>query len=214
MGAGDSGSRPDRAIRRARPSRVLKVAVVDAEGRRVNAGGLARWLARLAPRRVSGTVSVALVADARVRRLNRTYRATDYVTDVLSFSFEPTTPASHLGDIVIATGVATRQARSAGHSTYTELRILALHGLLHLIGYDHETDNGAMERLERRLRLQGGLREGLIERGSEAGGGTRKGPKRLSRSAREANGATGVARASGSPATKRARPGEGPRSKK
>jgi probable rRNA maturation factor len=74
----------------------------------------------------------------------------------------------YLGDIVIATGVAERQARLAGHSRLTELRILALHGLLHLAGYDHERDDdgGQMARVERRLRRKGGLREGLIERAS------------------------------------------------
>jgi len=73
-------------------------------------------------------------------------------------------PSPHLGDIVIARGVARRQARAAGHAERIELRILALHGLLHLLGYDHEQDNGRMLRLERRLRRKGGLREGLIER--------------------------------------------------
>ena len=63
----------------------------------------------------------------------------------------------HLGDVVIATGVARRQARSAGHRLGAELRCLALHGLLHLLGYDHERDTGQMERLERRLRRRGGL---------------------------------------------------------
>ena len=63
----------------------------------------------------------------------------------------------HLGDIVIATGVARRQARAAGHPLGAELRCLALHGLLHLLGYDHERDTGQMARLERRLRRQGGL---------------------------------------------------------
>ncbi len=213
MGAGDSGSRSDRGVRRGRPSRGLQVAVVDADGCPVKAGGLALWLTRIAPARASGTVSVALVADARVRRLNRIYRAKDYATDVLSFPFEPSTPASHLGDIVIATGVAARQARSAGHSTYTELRVLALHGLLHLIGYDHETDKGTMERFERRLRRQGGLSEGLIERG-----GVDRGRKNTKR-ARPGEGprrqpASGVERAIGPRVTKRARPGEGPRSKK
>jgi probable rRNA maturation factor len=72
----------------------------------------------------------------------------------------------YLGDIVIAAGVARRQARAAGHGLQTELRVLALHGLLHLLGYDHEHDEGRMARLERRLRLKGGLREGLIERAS------------------------------------------------
>jgi probable rRNA maturation factor len=63
----------------------------------------------------------------------------------------------HLGDIVIATGVARRQARAAGHALGAELCCLALHGLLHLLGYDHERDTGQMERLEQRLRRQGGL---------------------------------------------------------
>ena len=69
-----------------------------------------------------------------------------------------------LGDIVIARGVARRQARAAGHAEATEIRVLALHGLLHLLGYDHERDAGAMARLERRLRRKGRLREGLLER--------------------------------------------------
>jgi probable rRNA maturation factor len=72
----------------------------------------------------------------------------------------------HLGDIVIATGVARRQAREAGHSYQTELRVLALHGLLHLLGYDHENseDAGRMRRMERQLRTRAGLPAGLIER--------------------------------------------------
>jgi probable rRNA maturation factor len=76
----------------------------------------------------------------------------------------PARAGAFLGDIVIATGVARRQARRAGHSEQTEIRVLALHGLLHLLGYDHHADDGAMERVEVRLRRQGGLREGLIER--------------------------------------------------
>jgi probable rRNA maturation factor len=77
---------------------------------------------------------------------------------------QPIPPA--LGEIVIARGVARRQAREAGHSEQTELRVLALHGLLHLLGYDHERDNGRMRRAEQRLRRRGGLRESLIERTS------------------------------------------------
>jgi probable rRNA maturation factor len=73
-----------------------------------------------------------------------------------------------LGDIVIARGVARRQAREARHSEGTELRVLALHGLLHLIGYDHEHDDGRMGRVEQRLRRKGRLREGLIERAGRA----------------------------------------------
>ena len=69
-----------------------------------------------------------------------------------------------LGEIVIARGVARRQAREAGHVELAELKLLALHGLLHLLGYDHERDNGRMRRVERRLRRKGALGEGLIER--------------------------------------------------
>lgn len=125
------------------------------------APGLARWLQSVAPSRARGDVTVALVPDARIRALNRRYRRKDAPTDVLSF---PADEPGTLGDIVIAAGIARRQAREAGHSLRTELRVLALHGLLHLLGYDHEHDDGRMARLERRLRVKGGLREGLIER--------------------------------------------------
>ena len=137
----------------------LDVEVVSSEG--VRALGLGRWLADIAPARARGAVTVAIVPDARVRALNRQYRRKDKSTDVLSF---PSDERGYLGDVVIAAGVARRQARDAGHSLQTELRVLALHGLLHLLGYDHERDDGRMARLERRLRREGGLNEGLIER--------------------------------------------------
>ena len=108
---------------------------------------------------------MAVVSDARVRALNRRYRRKNSATDVLSFPAEEGGLTPYLGDVVIAAGVARRQARAAGHALRTELRVLALHGLLHLLGYDHETDNGRMARLEARLRRRGGLGEGLIERG-------------------------------------------------
>ena len=127
----------------------------------VRTPGLARWLSAAAPARARGAVTVALVSDQRVRALNRRYRGQDRSTDVLSF---PADEPGELGDIVIALGVATRQARAAGHALTTELRVLALHGLLHLLGYDHEDDDGRMARVEARLRRKGGLREGLIER--------------------------------------------------
>ena len=159
------------------PDSSVKVAVSDGRGRAVRDGGLARWLQRVAPREARGEVSIALVSDARMRTLNRSYRRQDYATDVLSFpsDVEPPWPGesgvSHpaprpLGDLVIATGVARRQARVARHSYQTELRVLALHGLLHLLGYDHEDpkDRGRMKRVEERLRRKGGLPAGLIER--------------------------------------------------
>jgi len=146
--------------RRARPR--LLVSVSDERGRALG-GALARWLSDVAPATARGTVSVALVGDARVRALNREYRKKDYATDVLSFPAEDAS-SRHLGDIVIARGVARRQAKAAGHAERTELRVLALHGLLHLLGYDHETDTGQMRRVEARLRRKGGLSSGLIER--------------------------------------------------
>jgi probable rRNA maturation factor len=122
--------------------------------------GLARWLAAVAPAGARGTVCVALLGNAQIRELNRTYRRKDSATDVLSFPNPQSpipSPYNHLGDIAIATGVARRQAREAGHSLEAELRVLALHGLLHLLGYDHERDQGQMERLEARLRKKGRL---------------------------------------------------------
>jgi probable rRNA maturation factor len=147
-------------------------------------------LANAAPAKARGEVTVALVSDARMRTLNRSYRNKDYATDVLSFpafakastsakatgdktADKPTLAeatvgrvgeAGYLGDIVIATGVAQRQADEVGHPVGTELKVLALHGLLHLLGYDHETDTGAMARLEARLRKKAGLKDGLIAR--------------------------------------------------
>jgi probable rRNA maturation factor len=147
-----------------RPRRVpLSVSVVDAQGRPLRGHRLASWLSRIAPVRRRAAVTVAVVPDARVRALNRSYRGTDRATDVLSFP--PSSPSPFLGDIVIARGVARRQARAAGHSERTEWRVLALHGLLHLLGYDHETDRGTMARVEARLRRKGGLPLGLIARG-------------------------------------------------
>jgi probable rRNA maturation factor len=128
-------------------------------------------------------VAIALVTDAHSQKLNSRYRRKNAATDVLSFAAvsesansgrssdrAPRIPdpeaRSFLGDIVIATGTARKQAREAGHSYQAELRVLALHGLLHLLGYDHETANdaGRMRRLETRLRRRAGLAAGLIER--------------------------------------------------
>jgi probable rRNA maturation factor len=156
------------------PPQGLRVSVTDRLGHCLRKPGLARWLRRVAPSRARGEVSVALVPDSAMRRLNRQFAGVDKATDVLSFPERegragrersgPAAPGRHLGDIVIATGRAARQAKGAGHSYDTELRVLALHGLLHLLGYDHASDKGTMARLERRLRRKGGLREGLIDR--------------------------------------------------
>jgi probable rRNA maturation factor len=112
---------------------------------------------------LAGEVSVLLTEDEAIRTLNRTYRGKDKATDVLSFPAAETA-AGVAGDLVISLETALRQAEERGHSLETEIRVLLLHGLLHLAGYDHEVDDGAMHRKETRLRRQLGLRAGLIER--------------------------------------------------
>ena len=145
------------------PTTRLRVAVTDGHGRPKLAGGLPEWLARVAPQAAVGLAVVALVGDRKMRDLSRRFRAVDRVTDVLSFPADPllehagAKTAPLLGDIVIATGRAARQARAAGLTEQQEWRRLALHGLLHLLGHDHEQDDGQMRRLERRLRRRGGL---------------------------------------------------------
>jgi probable rRNA maturation factor len=99
---------------------------------------------------VSGEVSLVLTGDAPVRKLNARYRGKDKPTDVLSFPG----PGGEvgLGDIVISLDTAARNAPRFGRTLSQELEILTLHGFLHVLGYDHETDDGTMDRLERRLR--------------------------------------------------------------
>jgi probable rRNA maturation factor len=138
------------------------VSVVEEGGTHAGAKGLGRWLARIAPRSARGAVAIAILPDARVKALNRQYRRKNKGTDVLSF---PGT-GDYLGDIAISRGIAQKQAKLLGHSLAVELRVLALHGLLHLLGYDHEGDNGRMARAEARLRRKARLPVGLIARSS------------------------------------------------
>jgi probable rRNA maturation factor len=139
---------------------------------RTAARGLDRWLSQVAPAKTRGHVGIAILSDRRIQSLNRQYRRKNTATDVLSFPVEERArPAASMpedgywGDIAIAAGVAARQARAEGHSLAVELRVLALHGLLHLLGYDHEVDKGRMARVEDRLRKRGGLpAAGLVAR--------------------------------------------------
>ena len=105
-----------------------------------------------------------IAGDAELRRLNAAFRGKDYATDVLSFPGE----GRYIGDIAISLGRARAQARSFGHSMEDELRILMLHGVLHLTGLDHETDGGRMARAEARWRGILGLPKGLIARAGAA----------------------------------------------
>jgi probable rRNA maturation factor len=118
--------------------------------------------------RLKGQVTVLLTTDAAIRKLNRQFRGKNKATDVLSFPAEgplPGSPAEEMaGDIAISVTTALGQAAEQGHSLSTEIKVLILHGLLHLAGYDHEADAGQMARRERLLRAKLKLPQGLIER--------------------------------------------------
>ena len=129
---------------------------------------LARFLTQAqAAVRLRGQVTVLLTTDPSIRRLNRQVRGKNKATDVLSFPAEGVGAEQLAGDLAISVPTALRQAVEGGHSLSTELKVLMLHGLLHLAGYDHETDTGQMARRERLLRARLGLPQGLIERASE-----------------------------------------------
>jgi probable rRNA maturation factor len=134
---------------------------------------LARFLTKA--RRVigSGQVDVLITSNDEVQSLNRRFRRKNKPTDVLSF------PSLHAGndfagDIAVSAEIARENAARLGHSLNDELKVLVLHGLLHLAGYDHEADHGEMARKEARLRKQLGLPESLIERAGERSRGVRK----------------------------------------
>jgi probable rRNA maturation factor len=112
---------------------------------------------------LGGAVSVLLTTDDGIRGLNRRFRKKNKATDVLSFPVDDLS-FGNAGDLAISVETAARQAEEEGHSLSVELRVLMLHGLLHLAGMDHETDDGKMARKEQRLRAKMGLPAGLIER--------------------------------------------------
>ncbi|HLX82310.1 MAG TPA: rRNA maturation RNase YbeY [Terriglobales bacterium] len=113
---------------------------------------------------VKGVINVLLTSSAEMKRLNRRFRGKDQPTDVLSFPAEPDLRKNLAGEIAISADIATKNAQSLGHSPADEVKILVLHGALHLRGYDHESDDGRMERREKQLRAKLRLPPGLIER--------------------------------------------------
>jgi probable rRNA maturation factor len=142
----------------------------DRKLRLPSARTLSRFLSNAqAAVRLRGQVTVLLTTDAAIRRLNRKFRGKNKATDVLSFpadlSFHGQPEKDRVaGDLAISVTTALRQAREQNHPLAIEIKILILHGLLHLAGYDHEIDNGKMARRERLLRTRLRLPEGLIER--------------------------------------------------
>ena len=135
---------------------------------------LARFLREAqAAMRLRGLVTVLLTTESEIRRLNRRFRGKNKATDVLSFPAHPSpvpksegtgAPERIVGDLAISVSTARRQAEEEGHGLAVEMKVLMLHGLLHLAGYDHETDDGEMARRELQLRDRLRLPHGLIER--------------------------------------------------
>ena len=151
------------AKRAGAPAPLLESKKISRDVRLPSARTLARFLAAAqAAVRLKGQVTVLLTTNAAIRKLNRRFRGKNEATDVLSF------PASGLGgiagDLAISVTTALGQAAEQGHSLSTEIKVLILHGLLHLAGFDHEVDDGQMARRERVLRAKLGLPQGLIER--------------------------------------------------
>lgn len=117
--------------------------------------------------RLQGEVNVLVTSSRELRKLNRRFRGKNQPTDVLSFPAPSGLADVFAGDVAISAEIAAKNARLLAHSRAEEVKILALHGVLHLAGYDHESDHGEMARKERRLRKSLGLPLGLIERGEE-----------------------------------------------
>jgi probable rRNA maturation factor len=164
---------PDPPSRRQSTVRVAAAKQVHASERRSaprsqrvpSSRTLARFLAQAqAAVRLRGQVTVLLTTDAAIRKLNRKFRGIDKATDVLSFPAESLPGFEVAGDLAISVPTAMRQAGEQGHGLSVEVKVLMLHGLLHLAGFDHETDTGQMARRERLLRGRLGLPQGLIER--------------------------------------------------
>jgi probable rRNA maturation factor len=131
----------------------------------LSASTLTRFLnrARLAIG-LRGAVDVLLANDSTLRQLNKNFRGKDKPTDVLSFPAPTAFAKKHAGDLAVSLETAARQAKTYGHTLPDEVKILLLHGLLHLAGEDHETDNGEMATREATLRRELRLPTTLIER--------------------------------------------------
>jgi probable rRNA maturation factor len=128
-------------------------------------GTLDRFVARAKrAAKLHGAVTILVTSSQGLRRLNQRFRGKDKATDVLSFPAEIISRRRFAGDVAISADMAAQNARRFGHSPAEEVKVLALHGLLHLAGYDHESDNGTMARRESRLREELGLPAALIER--------------------------------------------------
>ena len=135
---------------------------------RFNSRGIASFVLKASyAAGLSGAVSVLITGNSGIRKLNARFRGKSVATDVLSFPAAASAD-NFAGDIAVSFDVAASNARLLGHSVSDEIRILILHGILHLAGYDHESDQGEMAKKEILLRRRFALPTGLIERGTEA----------------------------------------------
>jgi probable rRNA maturation factor len=131
----------------------------------VSEATLARFAGKAARAvKLKGSINILITTSRELQALNRRFRAKDKPTDVLSFPPMAEFSTGLAGDIAISAEIAARNAKLLGHSTADEIKTLALHGILHLAGYDHEHDNGAMAQKEEKLRRSLGLPVSLTER--------------------------------------------------
>jgi len=143
----------------------LQVVIVNKSADGLSQRSLQRFLGRARTAvKLRGKVNVVLTSNREMRALNRRFRRKNQATDVLSFQARETVAPGLSGDIAISTEIAAANAIRFGHSIMHEIQVLMLHGVLHLAGYDHESDTGQMARKEERLRRQMGLADGLIGR--------------------------------------------------
>lgn len=145
---------------------VIEAARVKTAARALGKRDLNRFMASVTEvLGLEGELSVLLTSDERLRALNLQFRAVDKPTDVLSFpAFPDAQGRVQGGDLAISLETASAQAADHGHSLQLEVKVLILHGLLHLAGFDHEHDGGRMRRRESLLRKQFALPAGLVER--------------------------------------------------
>ena len=145
---------------------------------------LERFIARA--RRAAGlrrAVNVLVTSNAEMKSLNRRFRGKYKATDVLSFPAAADVARQFAGDIAISAEIAAQNARALGHDAAVEAKILVLHGILHLRGYDHERDHGQMARREQKLRRELKLPVGVIERAESPAAGPARAPKQKRRRA-------------------------------
>ena len=143
--------------------------IVEKKVAGISAESLGRFLSRARREAgVRGRVDVLLTTNSNMRSLNAQFRGKDKPTDVLSFpaAFAKRTARGLVGELAVSADIASANAIQLGHSPASEVKVLVLHGILHLAGYDHERDNGKMARKEAKLRRALNLPEALIERTS------------------------------------------------